>query len=86
MATMVVRRSIRPQFLLSFVAVVGISFFAGERVGVRLATARVVVGPANVTSGSESSLVRQPGSTEGATALDVAQAPGIPPDCNPNYR
>jgi hypothetical protein len=84
------RSSTKPQFLLAVVAAVGISFIVGEKVGVRLATA----GAAHRATASEVATARPQAEAAGpvvagpagSEAAEVAETPGIGPDCNTNYR
>jgi hypothetical protein len=76
------RSSTKPQLLLAVVAAVGISFIAGEKVGVRLATA----GAAHRAAASDTAAPQPQAEGTGPAAAEVAEAPGIGPDCNTNYR
>jgi hypothetical protein len=74
--------STRPHILLAVVAAAGISFIAGEKVGIRLATSGAAHGAAaSAVAGVEASAgPAAPG------AAEVTEAQGIGPDCNTNYR
>jgi hypothetical protein len=76
------RSSTKPQLLLAVVAAVGISFIAGEKVGVRLATA----GAAHRAAASDTATAQPQAEPAGPAAAEVAETPGIGPDCNTNYR
>jgi hypothetical protein len=81
--TMTVHRSsITPQFLLAVVGAVGLSFYAGERVGFRLASS----GAAPRPSASQTAVVELQAEPGGPGTADASEPSGIGPDCNTNYR
>jgi hypothetical protein len=86
MATPTAARSSSPQFFIAFVAAVGISFIAGEKVGIRLAGQGVAPAPASIlVVGGASSDRGEPG-LQGAATLRDAEPDGVGADCNTNLR
>jgi hypothetical protein len=76
------RSSTRPQILLAVVAAAGISFIAGEKVGIRLATS----GAAHRAAASAVAGVEASAGPAAPGGAEVTEAQGIGPDCNTNYR
>jgi hypothetical protein len=70
------------QLILAFVVAAGVSFYAGEKVGVRLATARAMGAPTSVACESDAPV---PHATLPDGNLAVATE-SIGADCNTDYR
>jgi hypothetical protein len=86
MATPTAARSSSPQFFIAFVAAVGISFIAGEKVGFRLAGQVGAPAPTSIlVTGGAASDRGESGLTSAATLRD-AEADGVGDDCNTNLR
>ena len=86
MATRTAAGRSRPQVVIAFVAAVGLSFIAGEKVGIRLAGHGGAPAPTSIlVAGGASSDRGGPGAGGAATLRDGAPD-GIGADCNPNLR
>jgi hypothetical protein len=78
--------SAQPHVLIAIVAAVGVSFVAGEAVGVRIAETHGEGARASVTARGEAPTSQAQPTTREADPPDVVEASGIPADCNTNYR
>jgi hypothetical protein len=73
-----VHRAPQPLLMAAIVAAIGVSFLAGERVGVRLASSRGFSGPQACVAQVEPWGAPQAG--------DAQETSGIGADCNTDYR
>jgi len=86
MATLTAEPSSKPQFFIAIIAAVGLSFIAGEKVGIHLAGHGGAPAPTSiVVAGGASSDRGEPGAGGVATLRDADQD-DIGADCNTNYR
>jgi hypothetical protein len=86
MATLTAEPTSKPQFFIAIIAAVGISFIAGEKVGIHLAGHGGAPAPARiVVAGSASSDHGEPG-LAGATTLRDGEPDVVGADCNTNLR
>lgn len=86
MATLTAAGKTSPQFFIAFIASVGISFIAGEKVGFRLAGHGEAPAPASIlVAGGASSDRGEPGLGGAATPREP-EPEAIGADCNTNYR
>jgi hypothetical protein len=86
MATLTAERSSTPRFFIAFIAAVGLSFIAGEKVGIRLAGNGVTPAPASIVTAGGAPVDRAASGFDGAAPLQGETTEGIGADCNTNYR
>jgi len=65
---------------------VGISFIAGEKVGILMARTGGAPAPTSITVAGGAPVERSASGLDGATTLRDAEPDGIGADCNTNYR
>jgi hypothetical protein len=86
MATRTAASSSRFQVVIAVVAAVGISFIAGEKVGIRLAGHGGAPAPTSIVVAGGASSDRGGSGLAGTTTLRDPEPEAIAADCNTNYR
>jgi hypothetical protein len=86
MATLTADRNSRPQVFIAFIAAVGLSFIAGEKVGIGMGGKGGAPAPTSIAATGGAPSDRAASGLDGAATLQGETTEGIGADCNTNYR